>query len=116
MVLKYSNIVHYKTLHTYKIYPNWDFWFENMPSGNPDDYPLQKRDCSFESALWSPERETEPEVGQLVLQKNPEPLLDLRERLLLLLGDGTHAVGSEQKSCVKPTEWISVARRLRAAP
>jgi hypothetical protein len=18
-----------------KIYPNWDFWFENMPSGNP---------------------------------------------------------------------------------
>jgi hypothetical protein len=19
----------------YKIYPNWDFWFENKPSGNP---------------------------------------------------------------------------------
>jgi hypothetical protein len=19
-----------------KIYPNWDFWFENKPSGNPD--------------------------------------------------------------------------------
>jgi hypothetical protein len=19
----------------YKIYPNWDFWFENVPSGNP---------------------------------------------------------------------------------
>jgi hypothetical protein len=19
-----------------KIYPNWNFWFENMPSGNPD--------------------------------------------------------------------------------
>jgi hypothetical protein len=19
-----------------KIFPNWDFWFENMPSGNPD--------------------------------------------------------------------------------
>jgi hypothetical protein len=19
-----------------KIYPYWDFWFENMPSGNPD--------------------------------------------------------------------------------
>jgi hypothetical protein len=19
----------------FKIYPNWDFWFENMPSGNP---------------------------------------------------------------------------------
>jgi hypothetical protein len=20
----------------YKIYPNWDFWFENIPPGNPD--------------------------------------------------------------------------------
>jgi hypothetical protein len=20
-----------------KIYPNWDFWFENIPSGKPDD-------------------------------------------------------------------------------
>jgi hypothetical protein len=20
-----------------KIYPNWDFWFENIPSGNPDE-------------------------------------------------------------------------------
>jgi hypothetical protein len=19
-----------------KIYPNWDFWFENIPSGNPE--------------------------------------------------------------------------------
>jgi hypothetical protein len=19
----------------FKIYPNWDFWFENKPSGNP---------------------------------------------------------------------------------
>jgi hypothetical protein len=26
---KYTNISHCK------IYPNWDFWFENMPSGNP---------------------------------------------------------------------------------
>jgi hypothetical protein len=22
----------------FKIYPNRDFWFENMPSGNPDTY------------------------------------------------------------------------------
>jgi hypothetical protein len=20
-----------------KIYPNWDFWFENKPSGNPEE-------------------------------------------------------------------------------
>jgi hypothetical protein len=23
-----------------KIYPKWDFWFENIPSGNPDHDPL----------------------------------------------------------------------------
>jgi hypothetical protein len=32
MVIKYNNIFHSKTL---KNYPNWDFWFENKPSGNP---------------------------------------------------------------------------------
>jgi hypothetical protein len=21
-----------------KIYPNWDFWLENIPSGNPDSH------------------------------------------------------------------------------
>jgi hypothetical protein len=26
---------------TSKIYPNWDFWFENKPSGNPDAKKLQ---------------------------------------------------------------------------
>jgi hypothetical protein len=29
MVIKYTKIFHSK------IYPNWDFWFENLPSGNP---------------------------------------------------------------------------------
>jgi hypothetical protein len=24
---------------TSKIYPNWDIWFENIPSGNPDGEP-----------------------------------------------------------------------------
>jgi hypothetical protein len=28
MVIKYTGILHCK------IYPNWDFWFENIPSGN----------------------------------------------------------------------------------
>jgi hypothetical protein len=25
----------------FKIYPNWDFWFENKPSGNPVNIYLQ---------------------------------------------------------------------------
>jgi hypothetical protein len=25
-----------------KIYPNWDFWYANIPSGNPDDYRSRK--------------------------------------------------------------------------
>jgi hypothetical protein len=32
MSIKYTNIFHCKTL---KNYPNLDFWFENIPSGNP---------------------------------------------------------------------------------
>jgi hypothetical protein len=25
----------FSNLEPYKIYPNWDFWFEKNPSGNP---------------------------------------------------------------------------------
>jgi hypothetical protein len=32
MAIKYINIVH--AMHS-KIYPNLDFWFENIPAGNP---------------------------------------------------------------------------------
>jgi hypothetical protein len=39
MSLKYSkwpsNILTISNLRPYKIFPNWDFWFENKPSGNP---------------------------------------------------------------------------------
>jgi hypothetical protein len=33
MAKEYNKLFHSKTLQ--KIYPNWDFWFENIPSGNP---------------------------------------------------------------------------------
>jgi hypothetical protein len=33
MVIKYITIFQAKAP---KIYPNWDFWFEKKPSGNPD--------------------------------------------------------------------------------
>jgi hypothetical protein len=29
------NIQTFLILRPSKIYPNWDFWFENKPSGNP---------------------------------------------------------------------------------
>jgi hypothetical protein len=32
MYVKYS----FSILRPSKIYPNWDFWFENKPSGNPE--------------------------------------------------------------------------------
>jgi hypothetical protein len=40
MALKYTkwtlNIPTYSIVRTFKkIYPNWDFWFESMPSDNP---------------------------------------------------------------------------------
>jgi hypothetical protein len=33
MVIKY--IPRFSKARPSKIYPNWDFWFENKPSGNP---------------------------------------------------------------------------------
>jgi hypothetical protein len=33
MLIKNTNLFLYKTI---KKYPNFDFWFENIPSGNPD--------------------------------------------------------------------------------
>jgi hypothetical protein len=30
-----QNIPTSSIVRPFKIYPNWDFWFENMPSGNP---------------------------------------------------------------------------------
>jgi hypothetical protein len=30
--IKYTNFFHCKAL---QFYPNWDFWLENIPSGNP---------------------------------------------------------------------------------
>jgi hypothetical protein len=35
MFIKYTNIFHCKTLQNL---PNLDFWFENIPSGNPDPH------------------------------------------------------------------------------
>jgi surface antigen len=31
-----QNVPESSVARTSKIYPNWDFWFENKPSGNPD--------------------------------------------------------------------------------
>jgi hypothetical protein len=45
MPIKYTNILNSKALQNL-IYPNWDFWFENKPSGNPDvHYVGNQRRC-----------------------------------------------------------------------
>jgi hypothetical protein len=42
IAIKYTNIFDYVPTRTFKMYPKWDFWFENTPSGNPDLH-LQNR-------------------------------------------------------------------------
>ena len=58
-------------------------------------FPLQQGQGGLEGALRSAEGEAEPEVGELVLQLDAEPLLDLGELLFLLLGDSPHPVRPE---------------------
>jgi hypothetical protein len=45
MVTKYTNQHMYSMARPSKIYPNYDFWFQNIPSGNPGihGFPLQIR-------------------------------------------------------------------------
>jgi hypothetical protein len=38
MAIKYFNIFQSKASQNF--YPNWDFWFEKKPSGNPDGDPF----------------------------------------------------------------------------
>jgi hypothetical protein len=45
MSLKYSTVF---IARPSKIYPNLDFWFETIPSGNPGKYlPATSDDCGF---------------------------------------------------------------------
>jgi hypothetical protein len=38
--------INISNLRPSKIYSNWDFWFENKPSGNPTyDLDLQRKRC-----------------------------------------------------------------------
>jgi hypothetical protein len=48
MAIKYTNIFHCKTLQNLK---TWDFWFENMPSGNPGPKVIF---LAFRSGLSAP--------------------------------------------------------------
>jgi hypothetical protein len=47
MTLKHSNIFTWPS----KFYPNWDFWFENIPSGNPDCGMTELKGASWLSAF-----------------------------------------------------------------
>jgi hypothetical protein len=45
IVIKYTNIFHHK------IYPNWEFWYENIPSGKP---VLNSKKIAFSRQLMYP--------------------------------------------------------------
>jgi hypothetical protein len=55
MAIKYTKwplrIPAFSILRASKINPNWDFWFENKPSGNPDRVPKIGRFFSGPSAM-----------------------------------------------------------------
>ena len=59
-------------------------------------HPLHEHERGLESSLGTTEGKAETKVGNLLLQQNSQPLFDLRELLLFLVGDGAHTSGSEK--------------------
>jgi hypothetical protein len=53
MTEKYSKWSNNKTTYSIprpsRFYPNWDFWFENKPSGNPGLYSIDGKYSSVQS-------------------------------------------------------------------
>jgi hypothetical protein len=56
MATKYSkwswNITTFSISRPSKFYPNWDFWFENKPSGNPVHDQFQTKAFPKEKKIW----------------------------------------------------------------
>jgi hypothetical protein len=53
------------------IYPNWDFWLENMPSGNPDsDYEHRMCRKSVDRAAEKSRVATPLQMAKMVYQIN----------------------------------------------
>jgi hypothetical protein len=51
MTIKCTNILNSKAS---KIYPNWEFWFENKPSGNPGTRQSSARqDRTLKKFCWT---------------------------------------------------------------
>jgi hypothetical protein len=46
-----KNIPNFSIPRPSKIYPNWDFWFESKPSGNPAFSGMSDRRC-LHSLIW----------------------------------------------------------------
>jgi hypothetical protein len=73
-----NNIKRFSNIRPSKIYPNWDFWFENKPSGNPAPwlnrvFPLKMR---FQSNFSLAEK-FPPSGESLFLPQRPEHLCPL---------------------------------------
>ena len=58
-------------------------------------HPLHEHKRRLQRSLGTSEGKAEAEVGNLLLQQDSQPLFYQRELLLLVVGDGADAPGSE---------------------
>jgi hypothetical protein len=48
-----------------KIYPDWDFWFENIPSGNPDYSFIRIGGQSLNQTIYRwPQQKSDEEINE----------------------------------------------------
>jgi hypothetical protein len=64
MTLEYTNLLHSKAL---KIYPNWEFRFQNIPSGYPDLWSIGVNVTNFQKIA---------KIGSIMYSKTTASRLD----------------------------------------
>jgi hypothetical protein len=60
MAMKYTNL---SIPSSSKIFPNWDFWYEDIPSGNPDSN-MASQDFFFGQQTANPNVDVDWKIGR----------------------------------------------------
>jgi hypothetical protein len=122
MAIKYINIFKSKALN-----PNWDFWFEKKPSGNPDHNIVSQEKIitagnwrkSRKIHRWKSSKISENRRKSVKIAENGDPNIDPRRKSSTLRSSSRPARdGRWARSCPLPSTapWWSPSRWRKGWP